>query len=73
MKATIEAYKEAMQSLTNEQIKNLILCTFEHEDGPLISQAGYIIIEERDGKDESDRIYEEVWDIAALARRVISR
>lgn len=51
-----------MQKLSNSQIVELIDMTWNDSCGVLFREAGFDILEERLGEDESDRIYSEIWN-----------
>lgn len=67
MKATRENFKKKMNGLTIDQIKELMLTTWNDSIGGLFREVGFEIIDERVSEEESDRIYFELWHTANAA------
>lgn len=64
MKATRENFKKKMNGLTIDQIKELMLATWNENIGCFFREVGFEIIDERVSEEESDRIYDELWHMA---------
>lgn len=64
MKATRKNFTAKMQTLTTDQIINLMRSTWKDETGILFREIGFEIIDEREGEEFSDRIYNELWHAA---------
>lgn len=67
MKATRENFKKKMSGLTIDQIKELMLTTWNDAIGGLFREVGFEIIDERVSEEESDRIYFELHSMAEAA------
>lgn len=67
MKATRANFKKKMDGLTIDQIKELILTTWNDSIGALFREVGFEIIDERVSEEESDRIYFELHSMAEAA------
>lgn len=61
MKATRKNFEKKMRSLSTEQIVELLRSTWNEAVGELFREIGFEIIEEREGEDESDRVYNRLW------------
>lgn len=64
MKPTKQNFKCKMEQLNVEQIKSLIVTTWNDATGELFREIGFEIIDERVGEKESDRIYDECYKLA---------
>lgn len=56
-------FKAMMEKLTIDQIKELMVKTWNDEAGGFFREIGLEVIEERTSEEESDRIYAELWHL----------
>lgn len=61
MKSTRKNFKAKMEKLTIDEIKELMLSTWNESVGMLFREVGFEIIDERVSEEESDEIYDELY------------
>lgn len=58
----MQEFKSKMEQLTTAEIVEAMRKTWNMPEGAIFLDAGFEIIEEREGEEESDRIYSELWN-----------
>lgn len=62
MAATMADFTAKMAKLSTAEIIDQIGKTWNSEFGGIFREAGFEILEDRLGEEESDRIYAEIWN-----------
>lgn len=63
----MKEFKSKMQQLATAEIVEAMRKTWDMPEGGIFREVGFEIIEERDGEEESDRIYSELWNERSAA------
>lgn len=58
----MQAMINKMNQLTTDEIISLMVQTWNNPEGTIIRDAAFEVIEIREGEEESDRIYNNLWD-----------
>lgn len=58
----MQAMINKMNKLDTQEIISLMVQTWHQSIGAIIREAAFEIIEDREGEEESDRIYNNLWD-----------
>lgn len=58
----MQAMINKMNQLTTDEIVSLMVQTWNKPEGTIIRDAAFEVIEIREGEDESDRIYSNLWN-----------
>lgn len=61
-KTVEEIFEEKMKKLSSLEIVNLINKTWYEEEGGIIIEAGFTILDDRLGEESSDRLYNYLWE-----------